>query len=80
MPTRLDSGRDGSALVSPIPRAGAGEDRSRVYATHLIFTSEPLQGENVWIPMEEGEIVAVDWRMRLHRSTDDKRRLSILAS
>ncbi len=26
------TGRDGSALVSPIPRAGAGEDRSRVYA------------------------------------------------
>ncbi len=50
------------------------------FVNHLIFTSEPLQGENVWIPMEEGEIVAVDWRMRLHRSTDDKRRLSILAS
>ena len=50
------------------------------FVNHLIFSSEPLQGENVWIPMEEGEIVAVDWRMQLHRSTDDKRRLTVLAS
>jgi len=49
------------------------------FVNHLIFSSEPLQGENVWIPMEEGEIVAVDWRMQLHRSTDDERRLTVLA-
>ena len=33
---------------------------------HLIFSSEPLQGENVWTPMEQGELLGVDERMRLH--------------
>ncbi len=32
---------------------------------HLLIASEPLQGENVWEPMSEGDIVGVDWRMRL---------------
>ena len=34
---------------------------------HLIVSSEPLQGENVWNTMAEGEIVGVDHAMRLHR-------------
>jgi glutamine amidotransferase len=33
---------------------------------HLIFSSEPLSGENVWTAMAEGEVVAVDGRMRLY--------------
>jgi glutamine amidotransferase len=32
---------------------------------HLLIASEPLQGENVWEPLNEGDIVGVDWRMRL---------------
>jgi len=36
------------------------------YVNHLLVSSEPLQGENVWRTMEEGEIVAVDHAMRLH--------------
>ena len=32
---------------------------------HLIFTSEPLQGENVWNEMSPGDLVGVDWRMRM---------------
>lgn len=32
---------------------------------HLIFSSEPLSGENIWIPMKCGEIVAVDQHMKL---------------
>lgn len=38
------------------------------YVNHLIFSSEPLQGENVWIKMGNGDIVGVDWRMQLHVS------------
>lgn len=36
------------------------------YVNHLIVSSEPLQGENVWIELQVGEIVAVDSFMRLH--------------
>jgi glutamine amidotransferase len=35
------------------------------YINHLIFSSEPLQGENVWNAMRRGEMVGVDWRMRM---------------
>lgn len=34
---------------------------------HLVLTSEPLHGENVWDALGEGELVGVDWRMRLMR-------------
>ena len=34
---------------------------------HMLIASEPLQGENVWEPIGEGDIVGVDWRMRLVR-------------
>lgn len=37
------------------------------YVNHFIVSSEALQGENVWTDMSEGEIVAVDHFMRLHR-------------
>ncbi|TVQ96239.1 MAG: class II glutamine amidotransferase [Deltaproteobacteria bacterium] len=33
---------------------------------HLIFSSEPLQGENVWLDMDVGQIIAIDHRMRVH--------------
>ena len=42
------------------------------FVNHLIFTSEPLQGENVWMEMKEGDVVGVDWRMRLHRGSVDR--------
>lgn len=35
------------------------------YVNHLIVSSEPLQGENIWIEMAEGDIVAIDHRMRV---------------
>lgn len=38
------------------------------FVNHLLFASEPLRGENVWNPMEPGDIVAVDWRMKLTRT------------
>lgn len=37
------------------------------HVNHLILSSEPLQGENVWVSLEEGEIVAVDAFMRFYR-------------
>lgn len=35
------------------------------FVNHFIVSSEPLQGENVWLEMVAGDIAAVDWRMRL---------------
>ncbi|MFO1518400.1 MAG: class II glutamine amidotransferase [bacterium] len=32
---------------------------------HLIFSSEPLQGENIWLPMKPGQKIGVDHRMKL---------------
>ncbi len=37
------------------------------FVNHLVFSSEPLSGENVWIPMVEGETIGVDSRMQLLR-------------
>lgn len=37
------------------------------YVNHLIVSSESLQGENVWVPLREGEVVAVDPFMRFFR-------------
>ncbi len=36
------------------------------FVNHLLISSEPLQGENRWQPMREGEIVAVDHSLRLY--------------
>ena len=38
------------------------------FVNHLIFSSQPLSGENIWHPMSEGDIVGVDARMRLYDS------------
>lgn len=35
------------------------------FVNHFLLSSEPLQGENVWEPMAEGELVGVDETMRL---------------
>lgn len=32
---------------------------------HLIFTSEPLQGDNIWLPMKAGQVIGVDSKMVL---------------
>lgn len=37
------------------------------YVNHLIISSEPLQGENAWQEMSDGEVVGVDHFMRFHR-------------
>jgi glutamine amidotransferase len=50
-----------SAACEAPPREGS--------INHLIFSSQPLSGENVWQAMKEGEVVAVDGSMRLHEPT-----------
>ena len=37
------------------------------FVSHLVFSSEPLHGDNVWEPMAVGEIIGVDWRMQMQR-------------
>ena len=32
---------------------------------HLIFSSEPLSGDNIWIPLNSGQIIGVDSQMKL---------------
>ncbi|MCP4912255.1 MAG: class II glutamine amidotransferase [Oligoflexia bacterium] len=35
------------------------------YINHLIFSSEPLSGENIWEPMTLGQMIGVDGNMKL---------------
>ncbi len=35
------------------------------YVNHLILSSEPLQGDNVWEELRDGDVVGVDHRMRV---------------
>lgn len=42
------------------------------YVNHFIIASEPLQGENVWLELESGDIVGVDSRMRVVRGRVDR--------
>lgn len=37
------------------------------YVNHLLFSSEPIRGENVWLEMNPGDIIGIDWTMRLAR-------------
>jgi glutamine amidotransferase len=39
------------------------------FVNHLIFSSEPLSGENVWLEMKDGDILGVDWRMKVSRAS-----------
>jgi glutamine amidotransferase len=50
------------------------------FVNHLVLSSEQIVGENVWEPLAEGDILAVDWRMRLERGSTARRHLGVLAS
>lgn len=39
---------------------------------HVLIASEPLQGENIWHPMQFGEMLGVDSHMYLHRYSRDR--------
>ena len=56
--------RDSCASLMPLCEAEA-RDGDKV--NHLIISSEPLQGHNVWNKMAMGDMVAVDAQMQLHR-------------
>ncbi|MGB5695796.1 MAG: class II glutamine amidotransferase [Polyangiales bacterium] len=47
------------------------------YVNHLIFSSEVIRGENIWLPLESGELIGVDWRMKLLR-TSGHRHLAVV--
>ncbi|MBK24370.1 MAG: class II glutamine amidotransferase [Halobacteriovorax sp.] len=42
------------------------------FINHLIFSSEPLSGENIWIPLNLGQIIGVDGRMKIVIDADDQ--------
>ena len=49
------------------------------HVNHCIVSSEPLQGENVWLPLEPGDIVGVDARMQLFRAEAERVALPVVA-
>ena len=49
------------------------------FVNHLIFSSEPLSGENIWLPLEEGDLIGVDWRMRVLQTRLDRVALPVAA-
>jgi glutamine amidotransferase len=50
------------------------------FVNHLIFSSEPLQGENIWEELEDGEVIGVDWRMRISKTRLDRVPLKVLSA
>lgn len=47
---------------------------------HLVLSSEPLHGENIWIPIEAGTIMGVDRGMQLFRGRIGERALPVVAA
>jgi glutamine amidotransferase len=47
------------------------------FVNHLIFSSEPLQGENVWEELQDGDVIGVDWRMRVLKTRLDRVQLRV---
>jgi predicted glutamine amidotransferase len=48
------------------------------FVNHLIFSSQPLSGENVWHEMGEGDIVGIDARMHIFDSAVGRRSLPLV--
>jgi glutamine amidotransferase len=48
------------------------------FVNHFIVSSEPLQGANVWQALEFGELVAVDAKMKVTRTTVERRTLALV--
>jgi glutamine amidotransferase len=46
---------------------------------HCIISSEPLQGENVWLPLKQGDVVSVDARMHVVQTSTERTSLPIVA-
>ncbi len=45
---------------------------------HMVFSSEVIRGDNVWTELNAGDVIGVDWRMRLTRARIDKRALPVV--
>jgi glutamine amidotransferase len=50
------------------------------HVNHLILSSEPLQGENVWNRMEHGDLIGVDWRMRMRTRRAGRKQLDVVTA
>jgi glutamine amidotransferase len=50
------------------------------FVNHFIVSSEPLQGENVWIPLEPGDIVGVDRQMQVTKQHIERAALPVVAT
>jgi len=50
------------------------------FVNHFIVSSEPLQGENVWAELEDGDVVGVDHRMRVLFTSLERTKLRVLHS
>lgn len=48
------------------------------YVNHLVFSSTVMAGDNVWHELARGDIIGVDWRMRLIRAHVARTDLAIL--
>ncbi len=47
------------------------------FVNHFIVSSEPLQGENIWQELEPGDIVAIDARMKITRTREERTNLPV---
>jgi glutamine amidotransferase len=68
------SDREHCASLSPVCEAPS----TTGVVNHFIVSSEPLQGENVWIPLELGDIVGVDRQMQFSKSHLDRPALPVV--
>lgn len=50
------------------------------FANHLILSSEQLQGENVWVELSEGDVMAVDHRMQVFHGRLREHHLPVLSA
>jgi predicted glutamine amidotransferase len=68
--------RDRCAHLAPACEAPSSNGQ----VNHLIVSSEPLSGENVWQPLERGDIIGVDRGMRTFRSHVERRELPLVGT
>ena len=71
---RRCSDRESCASLSPECEAPTATGR----VNHFLVSSEPVLGENVWLPVEQDAILGVDSSMRLYLFPDGKRRLPVV--
>lgn len=67
---------DRDTCPSLAPQCEAPTHSGRV--NHCILSSEPLQGENVWQELAEGDVIGVDHDMHMLRASSDPRKLAVV--